>query len=121
MKTLIAVVAATFLLALPTPSPAHTEVSSTTPKSGAELAQSPPVIEIQFHDSAKLTSVVLVGVDKQERRLEFKPSEKPNTFNVPDPKLAVGRNEIHWKALSKDGHVASGSLVFIVKPAATAK
>jgi len=119
MKVLFAsLAAATLLLVLPTVAPAHTGISSTAPKSGAELAQTPPVIEIQFHDAARLTSVVVVGADKHERRLEFTASDKPNTFKVTDPKLEAGRNEIQWKALSKDGHVASGVLVFTIKPPA---
>ena len=32
-----------------------------------------------------------------------------------EPALQVGRNEIRWKGLSKDGHVISGTLVFVVK------
>ena len=37
--------------------------------------------------------------------------------SVENPALAAGRNEIHWKALSKDGHVISGKLTYTIKPA----
>ena len=117
MNASFTAVAAALLLTFSSVVSAHTGISKTTPKSGSELAQSPPTIEIEFHDSAKLTSLVVTGADKKERRLEFKASDKPNTFTVNAPKLEPGRNEIAWKALSSDGHVASGTLVFVVKPA----
>lgn len=111
-----------FLLALLAPllALAHTGVSSSTPKSGAELTESPPFIEIQFHEGAKLTSLVVVGADKQERKLTFIAGEKANTFRVNQPKLTAGQNEVQWKALSSDGHVATGKLTFTVKAAAKA-
>jgi methionine-rich copper-binding protein CopC len=37
---------------------------------------------------------------------------------VHDPKLSNGRNEVKWKALSKDGHAISGSIIIVVKPGA---
>jgi methionine-rich copper-binding protein CopC len=94
----------------------HTSVNAAIPKSGSELAASPPTIEIQFHEGAKLTSLVVLGADKKERKLDFVASDKPNTFRVSDPKLTTGLNEIQWKALSKDGHVASGKLTYTIKP-----
>jgi copper resistance protein C len=110
-----------YLLALaPLVAWSHTSVSDSTPKSGSELTESPATIEISFHDGAKLTSLAVVGADKQERKLAFVASDKPNTFRVNDPKLAPGLNEIQWKALSKDGHVASGKLTYTIKTAAKA-
>ena len=114
MKTLISLAFALAFAAVP--ASAHTSLASSTPKSGAELAESPSVIEIRFADAAKLTSVVAVGTDKKERRLEFVAGDKPNSFNVTQPALTSGRNEVKWKALSKDGHVISGTLTFTVKP-----
>jgi methionine-rich copper-binding protein CopC len=121
MKAFLSALTTAFLLISPILGQAHTGVANTNPKSGSELAQSPPTIEIQFHDSARLTSLVVVGADKRERKLEFSASEKPNTFKVNEPKLEVGRNEIVWKALSNDGHVATGTLVYVIKPASKAK
>jgi methionine-rich copper-binding protein CopC len=95
---------------------AHTSVSSTTPKSGAELAQSPPAIEITFRGEARLTSVVAVDANKAERKLEFTPKSSATTFTIANPELKPGRNDIQWKALSKDGHVVSGSLVLTITP-----
>ncbi len=114
-------VVATLLLAFTASAFAHVEMESTTPKSGSTLTQSPPAIELHFDDPAKLTSVTVTGSDKIERRLTFKATDKENIFNVTEPKLAVGRNVVKWKALSRDGHVAGGSLVFVIKPAAKTK
>jgi methionine-rich copper-binding protein CopC len=118
MKVLAAIVALGLSMTVPAVGFAHTALSSSVPKSGSELTVSPATIEIQFREPARLTSVVLVAADMSERKLEFTASEKPNTFTVKDPKLASGRNEILWKALSKDGHVATGSLIFTLKPKA---
>lgn len=97
---------------------AHTTLANSSPKNNATLEQSPPVIEIQFRDPAKLTAAVVVGVDQQSRKLEFAPSDKQNTYVLTQPNLSSGRNEIKWTALSHDGHVIRGTLVFTIKPAA---
>jgi copper resistance protein C len=106
-------------LALPVAALAHTTVASTTPENGAVLAASPPVIEISFKAPANLTSVVVVAPGQAERKLEFEPRASATTFKLASPALVAGRNEIQWKALSKDGHVISGTLVLTID--ATAK
>lgn len=105
------------LLALPIAAFAHTTLLNSTPASGAELPQSPPAIELQFRDQARLTAVSVVGPDKASRRLEFAASDKPNGFRIQNPMLAAGRSEITWTGLSKDGHVITGKLNFVIKPA----
>lgn len=94
---------------------AHTSLSGSTPKSGAELDESPPFIEITFRGEARLTSVVAVA-DQNQRKLEFTPKTSAASFRIENPQLQPGRTEIQWKALSKDGHVVSGTLIFTVKP-----
>src|SRR5215218_10036430 len=84
---------------------AHSTVEGSTPPSGATLEQSPPVIEIRFHGSISLTSVVVVDTSKAERKLEFTPRAAAAVFQLPNPQLAAGKSEIKWKGLSKDGHV----------------
>jgi copper resistance protein C len=112
---------ATLMLALPTAASfAHTSVASTNPKSGSVLEASPAVIEIQFHEEARLTSVVVIEPGKAARKLAYTPTAAATLFKIPDAALGPGRSEIQWKALSKDGHVVSGSLVLVIKPS-TAK
>lgn len=107
------------MLALPaTLSLAHTTVVSTSPQSGSVLEQSPSVIEIQFREKARLTSVVVVEAGKPERRVEFTPKGSAISFKLQNPNLKFGRSEFQWKALSHDGHVINGSLVIEIKPTA---
>jgi copper resistance protein C len=96
---------------------AHTKVESVSPPDGSVLEASPAVVEMRFHDAVSLTAVVVIQADKIERTLIFTPKGSANAFRLPDPQLAAGRNEIRWKALSKDGHVIGGSLHFEIKPA----
>jgi copper resistance protein C len=118
MKNLIGAASLALLLAHPDIGLAHTSVAGTTPKNGSELTQSPPSIEITFRGEARLTSVTAIGADKNERKLDFMPKTSATAFKIANPDLKQGRNEIHWKALSKDGHVVSGSLVLTISPKA---
>ena len=93
---------------------AHSALSASNPKSGAVLSSSPPNIELKFKDEVRLTSVT-VG----DRKLTFSPANSSAVFTVAAPELPVGRSEVKWKALSKDGHVVQGTLVFTVQPVKT--
>ena len=112
----IACVAA--LMCIATLANAHTNVRVASPKSGAVLERSPPTIEIKFEHPVRMTSVVVLAAAAQpERKLQFSPAESASAFTVANPGLAPGRNEIQWKALSRDGHVIGGSLILVIKPA----
>jgi methionine-rich copper-binding protein CopC len=105
------------LLALTTSlSLAHT-TATTSPKSGSVLSASPAAIEIKFEHEASLTSVVVTAAGKPDRKLEYSPKSSAKSFTISNANLAAGRNEIQWKALSKDGHVVSGSIVLTIDPA----
>jgi copper resistance protein C len=94
---------------------AHTTLESATPKSGAMLEQSPPVIEFKFKDAVQLTSVTVTVAGQEDRKLDFAPKASAQIFIIADPKLAKGRNEIKWRALSKDAHVMSGTVIYVVR------
>lgn len=100
------------------PALAHSTVKSTVPVSGSILPASPAEITINFNEAARVTSFVLVAPGVPERKLEFMPSGSSTSFMVHDPKLATGRNELKWKALSKDGHPIEGSIIVVIKPGA---
>ena len=100
------------------PALAHSTVKSTAPASGSVLPASPEEVTITFNEAARLTSVVVVAAGQPERKLKTAPSGSSTTFKVTAPNLANGRNEIQWKALSKDGHPVSGSIIIVVKPGA---
>jgi methionine-rich copper-binding protein CopC len=93
---------------------AHTTVERATPEDGAVLDRSPAKIEIQFKHSVQMTSVIATGADKAERKLAFAPMTSTQVITIANPGLGVGRNELRWKALSRDGHVISGTLVYVV-------
>lgn len=118
LRTLTLAVTSLCLLFAANASLAHTALASSSPKANATLEQSPAAIEIQFRDPAKLTAVVVTGADTQSRKLEFAAGEKANIYVLPKPNLSAGRNEIKWTALSHDGHVIRGTLVFTIKPGA---
>ncbi len=94
---------------------AHTTVEKTKPATDAPLDNSPPTIEVQFKHAMQMTSVVVLDAAKSERKLTFTPATSATLITINDPALQAGRNEIRWKGLSKDGHVISGTLVFVVK------
>jgi methionine-rich copper-binding protein CopC len=95
---------------------AHTTVEKTQPATDAPLQSSPPTIEIKFKHPVQMTSVVVLDAAKSERKLTFAPATSAALITINEPALQVGRNEIRWKGLSKDGHVIDGTLVFVVKP-----
>ena len=97
---------------------AHTTIKSTVPANEAVLAHSPAVIEVAFEHIAQLTSVTVVVAGQEPRKLGFTPLGNAFNFTLANPQLAPGRNEVHWKALSSDGHVIEGTLAFTVDPSA---
>ena len=95
---------------------AHTLVEKTNPATDAPLASTPPKIEIQFKHAMQMTSVVAVDGANAERKLMFTPATSAALITITEPALQAGRNEIRWKGLSKDGHVITGKLIFVVEP-----
>lgn len=115
MKTLVKGLAALMVsVALAGSALAHTTLRSSEPASGSALNESPPAISLTFRDPARLTSLVLVTA-AGERSLAFTPSENALTFVAAKPALEPGRNEVRWKALSRDGHVIEGSIILILR------
>lgn len=96
---------------------AHTALKSAKPADGAVLDRSPASIEITFEHAVQMTSVTVVADKAAERKLTFTPTTGGTVITVDKPELAAGHNEIHWKALSKDGHVVNGKLTYTVKSA----
>ena len=92
-------------------------VKSAEPADGAVLDRSPPSIAIKFEHAVQMTSVSVVAEHAAKRELTFAAVSGGTVITVENPALATGRNEIHWKALSKDGHVISGKLTYTIKPA----
>lgn len=114
-KFLRAAAAVLFAALVPLAAFAHSALKRTDPASGSVLAASPASVLLEFNEAARLTSVVAVAADQSERKLEFTPSGSATSFTIAEPSLAPGRNEIQWKALSKDGHPVSGTVILVIK------
>lgn len=82
------------------------------------LESSPPTIEITLKSAARMTAIVVSQRGQPERKLDFTPKNTATAFKIERPSLAPGRNELHWTALSQDGHVAKGVIVLTIKPPA---
>jgi copper resistance protein C len=95
---------------------AHTPIKSAKPANKAVLDASPPSIEMTFEHAVQMTSVSVVAEKAAERKLTFVPATSSTVFTVENPALVTGHNEIRWKALSKDGHVVTGKLTYVIKP-----
>ncbi|MEQ1597682.1 MAG: copper resistance CopC family protein [Casimicrobium sp.] len=93
---------------------AHTTLQAANPPSGSVLTASPPVLALTFEEPASLTSLTLVTAAGQ-KRLAFSPVGSALTFTTPRPPLVRGRNEIRWRALSRDGHVIEGSIIIVLR------
>lgn len=113
-----ATVAVLLALLAPLAALAHSTVKRTDPASGSVLAASPAQVTIEFGEPARLTSVVAAAPGQDERKLEFTPTGSATLFTVANPDLPQGRSELKWKALSKDGHPVSGTIVLTIDPAA---
>jgi methionine-rich copper-binding protein CopC len=103
------------LMMMAHPAAAHTTLESTSPASGAVLSQSPEQVTLTFGEPTRLTSVSVVTT-AGERRLSFTPSGSATAFSVPTPALSAGRNELRWRALSRDGHPVEGAIILVVRP-----
>lgn len=101
------------------PAFAHSTVDSTQPASGSILPESPEAVTITFNEEARLTAANVEVAGEKDRKLSFTPSGSSTTFTLTEPALVAGRNEITWKALSKDGHAIEGSIIIVIKPGAT--
>jgi methionine-rich copper-binding protein CopC len=93
---------------------AHTTLRASTPASGDVLTESPAEVTLEFIEPASMTSLILATA-QGERRLAFTPTGSALTFKSPKPSFALGRNELRWRALSRDGHVIEGSIIIVLR------
>lgn len=112
-RTLAALFASSMLLIAS--AAAHTTLERTSPASGSVLTESPSQLTLTFGEPTRLTSLA-VATASGERRIDFTPSGSATTFSVTAPQLAVGRNEVRWRALSRDGHPVEGSIIIVIRP-----
>ncbi len=116
MKRVLGALLAAFALSA-SPASAHTTLERASPASGSVLAESPDQVTLSFGEPTRLTAVS-VTTASGDRRVEFTPAGSATTFTVAAPELAPGRNEIVWRALSRDGHPVQGSIIIVIRPPA---
>lgn len=112
-RSILAALAALLLLA-PAAVQAHTALRSSNPPSGSVLTQTPAKLTLIFLEPARLTSLKLVTT-AGEKTLSFSPKGSATVFTSPKPPFIKGRNEIRWTALSRDGHVVTGSIIIVLR------
>lgn len=108
--------AACLVLGLTSPALAHTPLKTSTPSSGSILTESPDAITLDFGDPVVLTYAAKSQGVTDPVKLEYAPKGRSATYTISAPDLPAGRNEIHWKALSPDGHVLDGTIILVIKP-----
>lgn len=96
---------------------AHSDLVSSEPAPGAQLAESPPGIRLTFSEPVAATSRIVLLTD-DFRSIEglvpqFNP-EIPEQVYTPVPDLEPGVYSVQWAAASADGHEISGSFSFSV-------
>lgn len=119
MRSTIVLVAAAGVLAGPAVF-AHTELTASTPADKAVLDHAPMELTLSFSEAAKLTAWSIQKDGGSKHDLGPLPAKMQARFSVAAPELTAGHYTILWRALSDDGHVASGEIDFDVKAMAEA-
>ncbi len=108
-------------LTLATPSFGHAKLLSSSPASGAQVAEVPKTITLTFNEEAKLAALTLLHAGKETSVAVDKSAPSAKSAVVPVTGLTPGTYEVHWTAIATDdGHVAKGSFIFTIKNASLA-
>jgi copper transport protein len=103
------------LLAFASPASAHAELLSTTPSYGADLANSPKLIQLLFNEGIKPVSGGLRLVREDSTQISTgTPRTIANGFEVAIPTLEPGAYVFGWRIVSDDGHPLRGAFTFRV-------
>jgi methionine-rich copper-binding protein CopC len=114
MIRLLTIICVTLLLVPMRFAYGHTALKSSLPISGSILEKVPDELVLTFQEPTRLTSLVVVS-PTGETSLKFAPEGSAEVFKSLRPVLDQGRNEVRWRALSKDGHVVEGTIVFTIR------
>jgi methionine-rich copper-binding protein CopC len=108
------------ILGVALPAWAHAHVETTLPPAGAHLSVAPKQIEIRFTEGIEpaLSEFKLLNSKTDVVPLARDADDGDNrhmSASIPVP-LTPGDYSVEWKALSQDGHPASGQFDFLVSP-----
>jgi methionine-rich copper-binding protein CopC len=94
---------------------AHVHLQGSSPADGSQLESAPATLVLSFSEAAQLTALSLELPGGALRKLSI-PEAAATRVSVALPQLGPGEYRIHWRALSRDGHVVPGEIRFRVGP-----
>lgn len=106
---------------LPLMAAAHTTLMQSIPANGSVVKMAPAQLVLRFSEAAALTKLTIQKTgDKEAQTLGPLSRTAAEHFLIAAPKLGPGSYVVRYRALSDDGHVASGTLTFTVSANAAA-
>jgi copper resistance protein C len=117
---LLAAVSLALLAGLSTDLFAHVSLQRAVPAADSIVHGSPGEIRLWFSHRIEAAFSTVRVVDRQGRQVDrldkqSDPSD-PTVLRVSLPPLAAGTYRVHWRVVSVDTHVISGSFEFAVQP-----
>jgi methionine-rich copper-binding protein CopC len=103
-------------LLLAAPAQAHTHLLRATPAEGSVLSGAPRQLQLGFSEAATLTALSIHRTgDAAALNLPLPALQAAVSFSIDLPPLRAGSYVVSWRALSRDHHIASGTLSFTVQ------
>ena len=100
---------------------AHAKMTESVPKDGATVPAGLSSVELKFSKPMRLT-LVRIHSAKADADVAVK-GELPMTFveeaTISVEPIAAGAYDVHWTAVSQDGHVMKGDFEFTVEESPT--
>lgn len=104
-----------------TPALAHTALVSSTPRNNAVIQVSPKSFALTFSEvlasieGKKINSITVTGPTKNLVKLRALRIVKTTMSTTPVEPLVLGRYEMKYRVVAKDGHALNGTLHFTIK------
>jgi hypothetical protein len=120
IKVFVAIICA-LLLTSHTPAMAHTALVSSSPRNGAVLQASPKNFVLRFSESLaqidgkQINTMKVMGPSKVRVQLNSMKIMKSSLSTTPLQPLTIGRYEISYRVVAKDGHTLTGKVNFSVR------
>ena len=106
------------LLGWPLVSSAHTHMEKSSPEKGAQLATAPAAVELWFSGKVAAEWSTIEVTDAGGKRVdkgEVSSGDDPKHLGIELQPLPAGSYDVHWNAISGDGHRVKGSFSFVVQ------
>ena len=99
------------------PAAAHSELASSDPADGAELASAPRRVVLTFNEDVQETGTAVTVTDSSGARVDDEAGLRVDGVDVVAPlapDTGSGEYTVAYRVVSADGHVISGTLHFTV-------